>query len=287
MKILFLSAGGPSQDYMRDCVFHGLRSLLGPDVVDINRLDSMYVGADRSQMYGKGMTLYAELPDISVDREDIPKKIATKYFDLVVYGSIHRCHDYLHEVASMYDPRKVIFIDGEDHPGYLKGLGGLYFKRELNNPQPGVFPIQFAVPKEKILKSAPCKSRLMAPMDPLDKMTYIYETEADYYAQYASSYYAPTMKKAGWDCLRHYEILSQWCIPYFRVLDQCPASIMVHLPKRELRLVQELIDNRMWVRESVLKTVYEDLIDPIMITMQEGLTTEALATHILNTARSS
>ena len=117
MRILFISAGGPTQDYMRDCVFHGLRSLLGPDVVDVGRLDSIYVGADRASMYGLGMTLYAELSDIVVDRTDIPAKIARKYFDLVIYGSIHRCHDYLHEVASMYDPRRVIFIDGEDHPG--------------------------------------------------------------------------------------------------------------------------------------------------------------------------
>src|SRR5438309_1013405 len=42
MKILFLSEGGPTQDYLRDCVFHGLRTLFGPDVVDVHRLDSMY-----------------------------------------------------------------------------------------------------------------------------------------------------------------------------------------------------------------------------------------------------
>ena len=202
----------------------------------------MYVGADRAQMYGKGMTLYAELPDIEVDRIDIPRKIATRYFDLVIYGSIHRCHDYLHEVRSMYPPNRIVFIDGEDHPGYLQGLGGPYFKRELHNPQPGVFPIQFAIPKEKILKSPPTKTRLMAPMDPLDKSTYIYNTEETYYAQYAECYYAATMKKAGWDCLRHYEILSQWCIPYFRCLEECPPSIMTHLPKAQLSVVTKMIE---------------------------------------------
>lgn len=288
LKILFISAGGNTQDYLRDCVFHGLRSILGPDVVDVGKLNSMYVGADRSQMYGKGMTLYGELPDIPVDRTDILKKVAHSFFDLVIYGSIHRCQDLLHEVVSKYPPSRVVYIDGEDHPGYLKGLPGIYFKRELHNPQPGVRPIQFAIPKEKILKDGPPKSRLMAPMDPLDSSTYIYKDEASYYAQYASSYYAATMKKAGWDCLRHYEILSQWAIPYFRCLEACPTSIMARLPKRELMVIKDFLelplDNN---RESLMKSLYDYLIEPIMETMRSCLTTEALARSILDTAKAA
>src|SRR5271163_516646 len=99
MKVLFISQGGPTQDYLRDCVFHGLRTLFGPDCVDVNKLDSMYQGADRSQMYGKGFTLYGLLPSIPVDREEIHRKLSKKYFDLVVYGSIHRNRDFLHEVT--------------------------------------------------------------------------------------------------------------------------------------------------------------------------------------------
>lgn len=242
----------------------------------------MYVGADRSQMYGKGMTLYAELPDIAVDRADILKKIARKYFDLVIYGSIHRHHDYLHEVASMYPPSRVIFIDGEDHPIYLKGLGGIMFKRELHNPQPGVYPIQFAVPASKILKEPPHKTRLLAPMDPIDKSTYIYTSEASYYAQYAESYYAATMMKAGWDCLRHYEILSQWCLPYFRCFDAVPPDIMRHLPRPELRLIQEFFDYG-HLSSGLLISLYDSLIGGIMRTVREHLTTEALATYVLDT----
>src|SRR6266704_1995953 len=99
MKILFLSEGSHTCDYLRDMVFHGLRTLMGPDVVDVNRLNSMYQEADKSQMYGRGFTIYGLLPDIAVDREDIPRKIRDRYFDLVVYGSIHRFHDYYHEVS--------------------------------------------------------------------------------------------------------------------------------------------------------------------------------------------
>ncbi len=283
MKILFLSEGSHTQDYMRDCVFRGFRELLGPDVVDIHRLDSMYLGADRSSMYGLGMTLYAELPDFpSVDRTDIPRKIATRYFDLVVYGSVHRHHDYLHEVTRIYPPSRVVFLDGEDHTIYLKGLPGHYFKRELHTPHPDIHPIQFSIPASKILPSQPHKSHLMAPMDPLDKSTYIYSIERDYYQQYADSYYAATMRKGGADCLRHYEIMSQWCLPYFRALDAIPTSIMTRLPRPELRLIQESFDYG-HLTYGLLVSLYDALISSVMHTLRTHLTTEAMATYILDT----
>jgi hypothetical protein len=182
----------------------------------------------------------------------------------------------------MYPPDRVAYLDGEDHPGYLRGLPGQYFKRELHTPQPGVHPIQFAIPAERILPSPPAKSRLMAPMDPLDASTYVYTDESAYFGQYASAYYAATMKKAGWDCLRHYEIMSQWCLPYFRCFDQCPPTIMSRFPRRELRLVQECFDARI-LRESTLREIYYDVIDIFMIILRGQLTTVALAKYILDT----
>lgn len=285
MKILYLSHG-LGQDYQRDMLFHGLRSVIGPDVVDYPKLDSMYVGADRSKMYGRGFTLYGELPDIYVDRTDIPKKILGREFDIIVYGSIHRCQDYLAEVVTQYHPSRIVFIDGEDHPGYLSGLGGLfYFKRELYNPQPNCYPIQFAIPKSKVLSIPPFKSTIMAPCDPISRKTYIYNTEAEYYAQYASACFGPTMKKAGWDCLRHYEMLSQWCIPYFRVMDQLPPMICEHLPKTELNLVRHAIEY--WVMHHsihrLLPALWEAVIQQVMHAVNTHLTTEALALRVLDT----
>lgn len=290
MKILFISEGGNSQDYQRDCCFHGLRSLVGENVVDVNPLLSMYQGADRSQMYGKGFTLYAELPNLEVDRSDILRKIANRYFDVVIYGSIHRNRDYLHEVVSMYEPQRIWAIDGEDHPGHLSGLGMLTFKRELFNPQPNCYPIHFAVPKHKIAAEKPKKHVLMAPCDPLNRKTYIYNDEASYYGQYASAYFAPTMKKAGWDCLRHYEILSQWALPYFRVFDQCPSLICHHLPRPELLLLKNAIEyvcpgGRLpdWKGHEVLEDLYYYMIHNVMAIVKAYLTTEALALYMFDT----
>lgn len=281
MKILFISAGGPTQDYLRDATFHGLRSLFGHDVVDVGKLDSMYQGADLSQMYGKGFTLYGLLPNIEIDRSDIPRKIKNRYFDAIFYGSIHRNQDYLHEVTSQYSSDRVVLIDGEDHPGHLAGIPATTFKRELHRPVPGVHPIHFAIPREKIVQDMPRKNFLMAPMDPLDATTYIYKSEESYYSQYAESYYAATMMKAGWDCLRHYEIMSQMCIPYFRCFDQCPPTIMHDLPRAELRLVQELFDYRN-LSPSALKSIYHDLIGPISRAIC-SMTTESIAHYVLDT----
>jgi hypothetical protein len=286
VKILYLSSGGNTQDYLRDCVFHGLRSLLGPDVVDVGKLDSMYVGADRSQMYGRGMTLYSELPDIPVDRTDILAKIRNKYFDLILWGSVHRNQDYLAEAESMYDYARLVALDGEDHPGFLNGLRFLTLKRELYSPQPRCKPIHFAIPKEKILPDPTDKIRLMSPLDPIRKSTYIYKDEASYYQQYAESYYAPTMKKAGWDCLRHYEILSQWCLPYFRCFDQCPPTICENLPRPELNLIRQMIEclyPTLGQRsEKVLAMVWDLLMAPMVAHMRTYMTTERLAIYIFD-----
>ena len=39
-----------------------------------------------------------------------------------------------------------------------------------------------------------------------------------------------TMKKAGWDCMRHYEII-EMNIPYFHELEKCPPKTLHNFPK--------------------------------------------------------
>jgi hypothetical protein len=31
-------------------------------------------------------------------------------------------------------------------------------------------------------------------------------------------------KKGGWDCLRHYEIIGNGCMPYFENIEKCPKK---------------------------------------------------------------
>ena len=51
------------------------------------------------------------------------------------------------------------------------------------------------------------------------------KTDADeigYYKEYQHSRFGLTYKKAGWDCHRHYEILSSGAVPYFTDLAERP-----------------------------------------------------------------
>jgi hypothetical protein len=51
------------------------------------------------------------------------------------------------------------------------------------------------------------------------------------------------MKKAGWDCMRHYEILGNNCIPYFVGLEDCPKNTLANLPKELLLEAKDLAGN--------------------------------------------
>jgi hypothetical protein len=282
MKILYISKGR-KPDYQCDMLFHGLRSLLGPDVVDVNRIWFMYANSfgpgkhDLSECYGRGFTLYGQLPDDSnVDRTDIRKKIKNRYFDLIIYGSVHRDRSFFNKVRSNYPPSKIIFIDGEDEPGTASVLGqGIYFKRELVDAD--ALPIQFAIPKEKIVPEIPMKTRQISPHAPWEiPPGPRYEKESDYYKDYGQSYFAKTRKKAGWDCLRHYEIMAAGALPYFERLEECPPRTMELLPKNELLLARQMHDS--WPAQ---EAGWQDLIFKVRTVLKEKLTTEALAKHML------
>jgi len=293
MRILYIS-GGQGPDYLCDMLFHGLRSELGSDVVDAERIWYMYAeefgagGHDRSRLYGRGFTLYGLLgPDSDVDRSNLERKILDKYFDLVIYGSIHRCCRFLREVLLTYPPQNILFIDGEDETVVVSQLlgRGIYFKRELASPIPGIRPIQFAIPEERIGTVPRPKAKLQAFVDPRDTRTYIHQDEASYYGDYSESLFGITMKKAGWDCLRHYEIMANGCIPWFLNLEQCPRTTMVFLPKQELLQAKELLDSRglSFFETTAGLEIWLALQRKIESVARQQCTTRAMARYVLET----
>ena len=245
MKILFIHSEGNNthyNDYMSDLLLHGLRELLGFQVIDYPGSWYMYSDEilkrqyDKNKLWGKGLTIKNTLNNYnSIDRTDIEKKIQNKYFDLVIYGSIRRSDLFLESVIKYNN--KFLFIDGEDD-NYIDerySNSGLYFKRELVNNKSNLIPISFAVPKEKILKSINEKPiNLLAPLIPGRLNTYIYDDEKTYYNMYANSIFGITNKKLGWDTLRHYEILMNGCIPLFLNIEDCPKLTLTTLPKDKL-----------------------------------------------------
>ena len=254
MKILYLTNHQPLteqfNDSMSDLLLHGLRQKFGNDVVDFP--GAWYLYKDESgkrdlklkNLWGKGFTIRNILDDYqSIDREDVNSKIKNRYFDLIIYASIRRSKPFLDEVIKYNN--KFIFIDGEDDQFIDHDINnlGLYFKRELIEKEKDLLPINFAIPKEKILKEVNNNPKnLLAPLIPGRLDTYIYEEEQSYYKMYAESIFALTYKKAGWDTLRHYEILMNGCLPLFLNLENCPIHTMVNFPKEDILGIKKNYD---------------------------------------------
>ena len=280
MKILYLTKGD-HVDYQDDCLFIGLRELFGNNVVDYNKRSHNYVSYDEEaakKLYGMGMSVTRILPDIEIDRTDITSKIKNRYYDLIVYGSIWRCNDYIDKILEYYPANKIVVVDGEDETSIHKchSLGILYFKRELNFKRNNVHPISFAIPTSKVNFNKN-KTKDFSHITPLDKQTYIYKNEADYYKDYNDARFGVTLKKAGWDCMRHYEILGNGCIPYFLYLDKCPTLTMTLFPKD---LCHKVVTQ---LKTESTEKVYGDVIEQLQTHVLHNNTTKALAEYFINT----
>ncbi len=276
MKILFIS-NGDAPDYQNDMVFHGGRNLLGADFVDVNKLWYMYDTKPEVPLYGRGFTLYGRLPDINVERDDIEYKIKNNFFDKIIYGSCNRNLDYLSLVMGSYPVKDIIFIDGEDFVDINYNLyeRGIYYKRELiTKPSDFLHPINFSIPKELIVDYPPIKIQKMATIIPGDISTYIYDNQEDYYGGYQKSFFGITTKKGGWDCLRHYEILMNGCIPLFPNLEECDPYTLTNFPKDYIIDINKNID-------SLSNNDLLSHIDQLLEYTRKNLTTISLIKYIL------
>jgi hypothetical protein len=132
-----------------------------------------------------------------------------------------------------------------------------------------IYPIGFSIPEEKIVETVPEKKKVLATVIPGKLDTYIFDKEEDYYKDYQQSKYALTTKKGGWDCLRHYEILANGCIPLFSNIDKCPSQTMTFFPKQ---LVIDANSN---------PDKYEYYASKLLEYTRQHLTTEKMASYIL------
>jgi len=276
-RVLFIA--GPSEDYLADGLFLGLRALLGENAVDHPRIDALYasVGPERrQQLYGRGFGLYATLPDVEVDRLHVDRQLAEGRFDLVLFSDIHRTYGRFVELLPLLAERRVAVLDGSDSPALYPYAGRywrrpecwllpraharyLYFKREWTQetlhsryyhlvprallghaPVPrNLRPIAFSFPDEKMLPEGarPAKASLF-PRHIVDaevrarvagaSAAYAFDSEGAYYADLQQARFGITTKRAGWDCLRHYEIAANGAVPCFRQLEDKPSTCAPH-----------------------------------------------------------
>ena len=279
MKILFIKQ--KQEDYLGDSVYHGLKSVLGRDVVCSVDLDYMYSDyPKKSELYGKGFTLFCNLdPSLKavLSEEKIKESIKNKEYDYIFYGSISRCTEYLDLVKQYYPALKVVVFDGEDSPQlHLLAAEFIYFKREMvEKKYKNMYPISFSIPDEKIVKNLPLeKIKDFGAVVPGQNETYIFDNEEDYYKDYQESRFGVTLKKGGWDCMRHYEMLANGCLPYFLGLENCPENTLHNFPKELAKQAYGLVSN--FDQEK-----YEDLQSKLLEYTKNNLTTEACAKYIL------
>jgi hypothetical protein len=291
IKILFIS-NGKSMDYQCDTVFHGLKMLYGKNIYETS--DNWFMFNDISEeqkmkLYGKGFTITGLLDSKSknvITAYEIRKKIKQRFFDIIIYGSIFRCQKFFGLVSLFYPKEKIIAIDGEDETVVQNFFVDktLYFKRELDNNYKGIFPISFGIPKEKLLNELKQKEKVLAHIIPGDISTYIYDNENDYYNDYAISYFGKTTKKAGWDCLRHYEIIANGCIPYFPDLLECPKKTMTSFPKNIVLETNCFFDKISKNENACDEKLLREYCEQLLVFAREHLTTEKIAEYLINTA---
>lgn len=289
MKILYVTnhnsiakaSGGYISDYLNDLVFYGLYELFGTDVIDSTPIISLYsankASVNESTLWGR-FTSFWLIESDHVDRSDIVGKIESRFYDLIVYGSIKRCDDFYALASAIYDRKKIILIDGDDDASishlYAKHP---YFKRELQEKIPGVFPISFSIPGSKITNNTNRnKTRGFGSVAPGIDETYVFKSETGYYDDYNSSFFGITMKKDGWDCMRHYEILANYCMPYFIDLPMCPPETMVDFPRQHVLRSMKLFD-----KNKFESTEYFDILDEVFEYTKAHLTTKRTAEKLL------
>ncbi|HXF38648.1 MAG TPA: glycosyltransferase family 1 protein [Blastocatellia bacterium] len=282
MKVLFLHENRP--DYLAESLFHGLRTILGQDCVDVPRFDSMYAPLTpriKSKVRGQGFTLYGlldDIPQLAEERFFWRKDLAS--YDLIVIAHIWEQWATVWDLSRVVRTEQMVLLDGYDttafFPYWPTGLRRnpwsyfapisryKYFKRELVGeghslaldrflpralrrwiPLPrNAMPISFSIPREKISRNDAGPRTRDFPTHIVDEEvaaevrgvffsstgsdSHFFYKEDDYYADLKSSRFGVTLKRAGWDCLRHYELAASGCVLCFRDLDKKPATCAPH-----------------------------------------------------------
>jgi hypothetical protein len=185
----------------------------------------------------------------------------------------------------------------------------LYFKRELTpltlryrsylllpewlcermTPPGNMRRIAFSIPEEKIVRELPVKQKLfgihvvdeeVACRLPGAKTAGAFTTEEGYYTDLQASRFAITTKRAGWDCLRHYEIAANACVPCFRQLDRKPASCAPHGLDSSNCVIYQNYDDLMRQIESIDDQRYAELQSGALAWVRANTTVER-ARHLL------
>jgi hypothetical protein len=100
----------------------------------------------------------------------------------------------------------------------------------------GLLPTAISIPAEKVAKAPPIKDKDFPRhiVDPelaarLESQTgHVFTDEDEYFDDLRRSRFGVTLKRGGWDALRHYEIAASGAVPCFRDLHRKPTGCAPH-----------------------------------------------------------
>jgi len=295
-------------DYLSDLLFHGLRELLGENVIDYPKKKYLYTNftGNTNEFWGKGFSYIKTLKDIEIDRS-----IDLNKFDLIVlsvHHTIHRnpyvLHQILHELNNK-TKAKIAVVDGNDEIStyeFALDYTQYLFKREIPSGEKRFIPIHFAMPIEKFVSNIPQKSKYIADIVPCDhnhpnRKTHSYNIEELYYNDYRSSWFALTCIKGGADCARHIEIIMNASLPIFSDWEKVASRTLTNLPRKLLSDIKDWPFLKLpsktfskndikldwnYIDESKFdKQLCEDTINYLLEYGRKNLTTLALAKYFL------
>jgi hypothetical protein len=291
MKILFYPIIDKSKiisvhqncDYMLDCLAHGFAHL-NENVEFYTDLPHWYkTFPNKSELYGRGFTISCLLDNNQVNiADDVQHKIKSNYYDAIIYSihnNMHKNNDIIRLLDTNQCNSNISIICGNDESNYTPEYHryGLYYKRECG--EHNALPIGFGIPKEKISSNTEIvKDKLISSIIPAfgGPKTYTFDTEEEYYNEYRRSWFAYTQAKGGWDCMRHYEIIGNGCIPLFRHIHRCPSKSLGHLP---VNLFCEIIQEFPFILDNTQLKI--DIINTLITYATNELTTVRLVERLL------
>jgi hypothetical protein len=220
--------------------------------------------APKFAVRGGGFSLYGLLQESAgeIDRSQIWRRLEGGWFDAVVISNVWRQWGLLLQWQQLLTRLPLLLLDGDDderlYPrsgtrlrqfGLGTGLDRLLqapsthiFKREFT-PRSRAWGLRlqlhhlgFSIPETAVVASVPLKTQLF-PAHIVDEelcirvggsASYAFADEAAYRADLGASRFGITTRRAGWDCLRHYEIAASGTIPCFRDLLRKPPRCAPH-----------------------------------------------------------
>ncbi|CAJ1452394.1 unnamed protein product [Effrenium voratum] len=176
----------------------------------------------------------------------------------------------------------------------LSGSPPLAFYEEkvpFNAPRPRVcagarfLPVSFAIPKEDVVPCVPEKLEDFASLIPGKEESYVFPMtafgEMEYKRMYRQARFAVKKRRAGWETMRIYEILSCGSVPYIQAAEEIPDTALVFVNKTLLRAARHfegLVPEEFRLAHT---EGYATLAAELLRHTQQHLTTEALARYIL------